>query len=186
MKLSAFPRALGKKSEVNKIRREGDVPAVIYGRDQSVKTVFVKGDELQAILRNMKSGLLATTVFELHDGKHVTKVLVKDIQYHPVSYAVLHLDFLIIDEKTPVSVNVPIQIAGLAECAGVKLGGFMRQVIRSLKVECLPGDLPQEFTLDVTQLGLAQSMRLSDIVIPEGIKPLGKMNEVAVVIAKKV
>ena len=60
------------------------------------------------------------------------------------------------------------------------------QVIRSLKVECLPCDLPQEFTLDVTQLGLAQSMRLSDIAIPNGIKPLGKMNEVAVVIAKKV
>jgi large subunit ribosomal protein L25 len=186
MKLSAFPRSLGKKSEINKIRREGDVPAVIYGRDQSVKTIFIKGDELQAILRKLKSGLLGTTFFELHEGKNVMRVLVKDIQYHPVSYAILHIDFLSIDDKTPVAVNVPIQIAGLSECAGVKLGGFMRQVIRSLKVECLPGILPQEFILDVTQLGLAQSMRLSDIAIPEGIKPLGKMNEVAVVIAKKV
>ena len=186
MKLSAFPRTLGKKSEINKIRREGDVPAVIYGRAQSVQTVFVKGDELQAILRKLKSGLLATTFFELYDGKNAMKVLVKDIQYHPVSYAVLHLDFFNIDDKTPVTVNVPIQIAGLSECVGVKLGGFLRQVIRSLKVKCLSGNLPQEFTLDVTQLGLAQVMRLSDIVIPEGVQPLGKMNEVAVVIAKKV
>jgi len=185
MKLSVFPRALGKKSEINKIRREGGVPAVLYGRDQSMKSLFVKGDELQAILRKIKSGLLATTFFELHDGENVVKVLVKEIQYHPVTYAIVHLDFLLVDDKALVAVNVPIQVTGVAECAGVKLGGFMRQVIRSLKVECLPKDLPQEFTLDVTQLGLAQSMRLSEIALPAGIKPLAKMNEVAVVIAKK-
>jgi len=187
MKLSVFPRNFGKKSEINKIRREGNVPAVFYGRDQSIKSVFIKGDEFHAILRALKPGLLATTVFELHDGnKKVVKALVKEIQYHPVNYSVLHIDFLMIDEKVPVAVNVPIQITGVAECAGVKLGGFMRQVIRALKVKCLPKDLPQEFSLDVTQLGIAQSMRLSDISIPDRVKPLGKMNEVAVVIAKKV
>jgi large subunit ribosomal protein L25 len=151
MKLSVFPRTLGKKSEINRIRREGGVPAVLYGRDQSMKSFFLKGVELQAILRKLKSGLLATIFFELHEGTHVLKA-----------------------------------ITGLAECAGVKLGGFMRQVIRSLKVSCLPCDMPTELFLDVTALGLGQSMRLSDLAIPSGVRPLAKMNEVAVVIAKKV
>jgi large subunit ribosomal protein L25 len=186
MKLSVFPRTLGKKSEINRIRREGDIPAVLYGRDQSMKSFFLKGVELQAILRKLKSGLLATTLFELHEGAHVFKALIKEVQYHPTTYAILHVDFLLIDEKMPLAVNVPIQITGLAECAGVKLGGFMRQVIRSLKVSCLLRDMPTELVLDVAALGLGQSMRLSDLAIPAGVKPLAKMNEVAVVIAKKV
>jgi large subunit ribosomal protein L25 len=185
MKLSVFPRTLGKKSEVNKIRREGNIPGVIYGRDPSRKNIFLKGEELQAFLRGMRSGLLATTLFELQDGKETFKALVKEVQYHPVTYAILHMDFLVVDDQVPVAVNVPIQIAGLAECVGVKLGGFMRQVIRSMKVSCLPRNLPREFILDVSELGVAQTMRLSAIAIPEGVKPLAKMNEVAVVIAKK-
>lgn len=186
MKLSVFSRAFEKKSEINKIRREGGIPGVFYGPEQSVKTVFIRTEEFQAILRQLKSGLLSTTVFELYDGKDSFKALIKEVQYHPVTYAVLHIDFLYVDDKVPLAVNVPIQIAGLSECAGVKLGGFMRQVIRSLKVSCLPKDMPREFVLDVKELGIAQSMRLSDIAIPAGVKPLAKMNEVAVVIAKKV
>jgi len=65
------------------------------------------------------------------------------------------------------------------------LGGFMRQVIRALKVSCLPKDIPQEFVLDVKDLSIAQSKRLSDIELPSSVRPLARMNEIAVVIAKK-
>jgi large subunit ribosomal protein L25 len=185
MKLAVFSRTSGKKGEINRIRREGGIPAVSYGPDQSIKTLFIKNDEFQAILRNLDSGLLATTVFELYDGRDSVRAIVKEVQYHPVSYAPIHIDFLMVDDKTPLEVNVPIQMTGAAECAGVKLGGFMRQVIRSLKVSCFLKDLPKEFTLDVTALGVADSLRLSDIALPSRVKPLAKMNEVAVVIAKK-
>jgi large subunit ribosomal protein L25 len=84
-----------------------------------------------------------------------------------------------------VTVNVPIQILGLADCVGIKLGGFLRQVIRSLKVSCLPKHIPQEFELDVRDLNVGQSKRLSDIAIPGTARPIGRMSEVAVVIAKK-
>ena len=93
---------------------------------------------------------------------------------------------MLLSDAVPVTVNVPIQIQGTMECVGVKQGGFIRHVIRSLKVRCFPRDLPKEFILNVQNLDLAGVLRLSDIVIPERVKPLAKMNEVAVVIAKKV
>jgi large subunit ribosomal protein L25 len=114
------------------------------------------------------------------------KAIVKDIHYHVASYAIEHIDFAILDPHREVTVNVPITILGLADCVGVKLGGFMRQVIRALKVSCLPKHIPKAFELDIRDLNVAQSKRLSDIAIPDSVRPLGRMNEVAVVIAKKV
>jgi len=182
MKLTVSPRKELKKSDAKRVRREGNVPAILYGQGKTNENVIVNGEELRTVLRNLKSGLLATTVFHLSTGQ---KAIVKEIQYHPVSYAILHLDLAVISDDRSVTVNVPLQITGVADCAGIKLGGFLRQVIRTLKVECLPKHIPQEFTLDVKDLGVNESKRLSDLQIPSTVRPLGRMNEVAVVIAKK-
>ncbi len=185
MKLNVMKRTAGKKGEVNAMRREGNVPGVLYGAGIEVQVIGLKGSELQAAMRGVKTGTLATTLFELVvDGK-TRKAIVKDIQYHPVTYAILHIDFLILDDKTPVQLNVPIQLVGQNDCAGVKLGGMLRQVIRALRVECLPKDIPQEFTLNVGALNIAESLRLSDIAIPKGVKPLARMNEVAAAVGKR-
>ncbi len=186
MKLSYFSRTVGKKGDVNKLRREGGVPAVLYGLNQPPESVFIKKNEVETFLRNMKPGLLSTSVFELHDGQKSRKAMIKEVQYHRSTYAIEHIDFALVNDKEKVTVKVPLQITGAAECAGVKLGGFVRQSIRSLKVSCLLKDIPQELTLDVRDLQIAQSKRLSDIAIPDGVQPHAKMNEVAVVIAKKV
>lgn len=185
MKLSVFSRASERKSDTKKIRRQGQVPGVLYGLEKTNKNVYFQLDELQAILRQIRPGLLSTTVFELHEDGKVHKAVVKEVQYHPASYAMIHIDFALVSDKEPVTVNVPIQITGLAECVGIKLGGFMRQVIRSLKVRCLPKDIPQEFVLDVRELDVGQSKVLADLSISEKVRPLAKMKEVAVVIAKK-
>lgn len=185
MKLSVSPRTSERKSDTKKLRRQGQVPGVLYGLKEANKNVYFQLDQLQAILRGMNPGLLATTLFELEGDGKTQQAIVKEIQYHPASYAILHVDFALVSDEKPVSVNVPIQVTGLAECAGIKLGGFMRQVIRSLKVRCLPKDIPQEFVLDVRELDVGQSKKLSDLSIPEGVRPLAKMKEVAVVIAKK-
>lgn len=185
MKLSVFPRAAERKSDAKKHRRQGQVPGVLYGVGKTNQNIYFQLDEMQAILRKLRPGLLATTLFDLHEGSTERKAIIKEIQYHPASYAILHVDFVLLSDNEPVTVNVPIHVSGLAECVGVKLGGFMRQVIRSLKVSCLPKDLPQEFDLDVRDLDVSQSKTLSDIVIPQNVRPLAKMNEVAVVIAKK-
>jgi large subunit ribosomal protein L25 len=185
MKLAYFARTAGAKGETNRLRREGCIPAIIYNQGQSGDPVYIKKADLDVILRKMQPGLLSTTFFELSDGVKTVKVLIKEVQYHRTSYAIEHLDFIAVSDEKPVQVNVPIQLSGVADCVGVKLGGFLRPVIRSLKVSCLPKHLPQNFVLDVKDLGLTESRRLADIPIPEGVRPIGKMNEIAVVIAKK-
>lgn len=185
MKLTYFSRATGKKGELNRLRREGKIPGVLYGKDHSEVPLFINKEEFDSVLRGIRQGLLPTLVFELHDGHKSHKALIKEVQRHRTTYAVEHIDFLLVSEKLPVTVNVPIQLVGIADCAGAKLGGFVRHVIRNLKVSCLLKDLPKELNLDVKDLQVAQSKRLSDLVLPAGVRPLARMNEVAVVVAKK-
>lgn len=182
MKLQVAARTSEKKSDAKKLRREGRVPGVLYGVGQKNENVSFSLEEVQAILRNMRPGLLPTTVFELSNGH---KAIVKEIQYHPATYAIQHIDFALIADSRPVTVNVPIQVSGLADCAGVKLGGFLRQVIRSLKVTCLPKHIPQEFVVDVRELNITESKTLGDMNIPSTVRPLAKLSEVVVVIGKR-
>jgi large subunit ribosomal protein L25 len=185
MKLAYFARKAGAKGENNRLRRDGNIPAIIYNQGKPGHPVYIKKEEFDAILRKMQPGLLSTTFFELSDGEKKVKVLIKEVQYHKTSYAIEHIDFIAVSDERPIQVNVPIQLSGVADCVGAKLGGFLRPVIRFLRVSCLPKHLPQSFMLDVKDLGVAESRRLADIAIPEGVRPIAKMNEVAVVIAKK-
>lgn len=186
MKLTLKKRTGALKSEIKAIRREGNIPAVLYGSGHEPEKIVVPGMEFDAILRQLKlkNTQLATTVFELNIDGVKKRALVKDIQYHPATYAIEHLDFIVLEEGKQIRVNVPIQIVGAADCTGVKLGGTLRQVIRVLKVSCLPSHIPAEFQIDVRDLGVSQSKRLSDIAIPAHVRPLALMSEVAVVVAK--
>lgn len=187
MKFSFFKRNTGKKGETKRIRREGNIPCNLYGHQQAGEAVYIKGDDVHAFLRNLQrnSGTLSTTIFELEDGQKKHKAVIKEIQYHPVSYAVMHIDFALLSDKAPITINVPIELAGIADCVGVKLGGFIRQTIRTVKVTCLPKYIPEKFVLDVRDLNIAQSKKLSDLVMSEHIRPKAKMDEVAVVVGKK-
>ena len=185
MKLTATVRASTKKSDTKQIRREGKVPAILYSAGNANQQLILDAAEFNAILRQMKPGHLGTTIFQLHmEGKN-RRVIIKDIQYQLTTYLVSHIDFEELFEDVPVSVKVPINCIGVADCAGIKLGGFLRQVIRHVKVECLPKHLPSEFQVDVRDLGIKQSKTLSDIKIPQGVKPLAKMDEVVVVVSKR-
>ena len=186
MKLNVEKRAGDKKSESKRLRREGNIPAVVYVRGKESETITVNGVEFTALLRNVVPGRLSTTVFELAEGKSKSrKAILKDIQYNPVNYNVIHLDFEDLVEDAKISVNVPIELVGTVDCVGVKLGGFIRQVIRHLRVRCLPKDLPHYFQLDVKNLGLWEAKRLADLELPQTIRPLADLNEVAVTIAKR-
>lgn len=185
MKLKIYQRKADKKSEKQLIKHRGDIPAVLYAKDKENQTVAVSGNDFQKHLQKLEPGHLPTTVFTLEGDGFSSKVLVKDIHYEPTTYNIVHLDLLELDDKKPIKVNVPVTFTGTADCHGIKLGGFLRQIIRHVKVHCLPKDLPSEFVLDVKELGIKQSKRVKDIAIPEGVKALAPLNEVVVVIAKK-
>lgn len=185
MKLAVKERVGEKKKDLKQIRREGNVPAIIYSSKSQPETLIVDGAEFSNILRNLKPGQLPTTVFTLTGGKKERRAIIKDIQYHLTTYRVSHIDFEELIDNVPVSVKVPINCIGVADCIGIKLGGFLRQVVRHVKVECLPLHIPAEFLVDVKDLGIRQSRRLKDIAMPKGVRPLTRPEEVVVVIAKR-
>ena len=186
MNLKAIKRTAGCKKETNTLRREGFIPAVLYIRGKEGETLAIQSAEFGAFLRKVKSGHLPTSIFKLVDesGKE-RQVLVKDIQYCITTYAVKHLDFEELIDDHKINVKIPIECTGIAESVGIKQGGVLRQVIRHLRVRCLPKDIPSFFELDIRELTLKQTKRLSDLVIPAGVQALKAMNEVVAVIVKR-
>lgn len=186
MKLQVFKRDVLKKSETKRIRREGDIPAVLYVGGKSTDTYTVKGEEFSSVMRTMQPGRLSTTVFSLVDGNgKARRAILKEIQYEPTTYNVQHLDFEELFDDVKVKVKVPIECVGVVDCIGIKLGGFLRQVIRHMRISCLPKDIPSAFLLDIKNMALFESKRLSELDIPQTVRPLADLNEVAVVIAKR-
>lgn len=186
MKLQLSKRVGDKKSEAARLRREGNIPAVVYVKGQAAENVAVCATEFKAALRSLTPGRLSTTVFSLVDDKgKERRAIVKDIQYKVTNYDILHLDFeeLVPDHK--VNVKVPIECIGQLECVGIKLGGVLRQVIRYARVRCLPKDMPQYFELDIRELQMSQYKKLADLNIPESLRPLDDLNQVAAVIVKR-
>ncbi len=185
MKLTVSKRAGEKKSELTKLRHQGDIPAAVYSKGKPCEKITVKGAEFSAVIRGLPKGHLSTTIFELEvDGKKITTI-VKDIQYHPTTYRVLHLDFMILDDKAAVDVKVPITCTGEVDCVGVKLGGFIRPIKRHVKVRCLPKDIPTDFKLSIKELAIGQSKRIGDIEFGNAIRPIAADKEIVVVIAKR-
>jgi large subunit ribosomal protein L25 len=186
MDLSYKSRTAGKKSESSKIRRNGGVPGVIYARGKEAEHVSLDKSVFAGLLRQVQPGRLSTTIFALHGDKgKARRAILKEIQYHPTTYEVIHLDFEELFENHKINIKVPIECIGMAECPGVKLGGVLRQVIRSVPVNCLPADIPEVFQLDVTTMNMRDSRRLKDLKIPETLRPLVDLNEVAAAIVKR-
>ena len=186
MKLSIKERSTEQKCQSKRLRRDGHIPAVLYVRGKESRSISVAKADFEAILRSLIKGRLSTTILTLVDENgQETKALVKDIQHHPTSYQILHLDFEDLHPEVPVNVKVPIECTGVVECVGIKLGGVLRRVIRFLSVNCLPEDIPGHLELDVRELSIKQFKRLEDLKIPEKVKPLTNLSEVAVVIAKR-
>jgi large subunit ribosomal protein L25 len=185
MKLAVKQRVGEKKKDIKEIRREGNIPAIIYSSKGQPEKLIISGAEFSTILREMKPGQLPTTVFVLSDGKKERRAIIKDIQYHLTTYNVSHIDFEELVDDVPVCIKVPVNCIGVGNCTGIKLGGFLRQVVRHVQVECLPKNIPSEFIVDVKDLGIRQSKRLKDLVMPSGVRPLANPEEVVVVIAKR-
>jgi large subunit ribosomal protein L25 len=185
MELEIFKRKVGKKSDVNQLRRQGKIPVVLYGPKCEAEAYAIEGAQWLACLRQIPKGGLSTVIFDLKGEGKPRRGLVKEIQYHPTTYEVLHLDFVEVRPEVHINVKVPLRFTGVEECVGIKQGGVLRPIIRATEVSCLPEAIPKELTLDVADLNLKQSRRLSAITMPTGVRPLAKLHEVAVVIAKR-
>ena len=169
--LEAVRRETRGKNENNRTRAKGHIPAVVYGGAGQSEAVSVDPKALLAILHS-DSGV--NTLISLNiDGGAPTKVLVREFQIHPVQDKLLHADFYRLAMDKVLRVTVPIHITG--EAKGIKAqGGIVDFVNREVEVECLPADIPEHITVDVTELMLHDGIRVRDLKTDGKWKPVSE------------
>src|SRR6478736_2864427 len=165
IKVTASRRDGNGKGAARRLRNEGTIPAVAYGKELPTQQLSVPPDAVKNVLA---SAWGRNTVVNLNvDGKEGLTVLLSDFQYHPLTRALLHADFVQIHMDKPVNVEVPLELTGKA--AGVVAGGTLRQVFRKVPIRCLPSLIPVKLVHDVTALGLDGHVAAKDLALPEGV-----------------
>jgi large subunit ribosomal protein L25 len=157
--IEATPREERGKNAARRIRRSGQIPAVLYGGTGDPLAVAVNAKQVAGILRS-ESGHNTIFTVKLPGGEH--KVMLKDWQVDPVKGALLHVDMLRVALDVRMHVKVPVHTFG--EPQGVKLqGGIFEMVTREVEIECLPTEIPDEFKVDVTELMIGKQLRAADL-----------------------
>jgi large subunit ribosomal protein L25 len=173
--LTAEPRAGSGRSEARRLRRAGRVPAVAYGSGLDARPVSVDGLELYHALRT-DAGLNALIRLDIEGDVHLT--LARELQRHPVRREILHVDFVAVDRRRKVTVDVPIHLQGHA--AGADEGGVVDQVQFTAAVEVLPLEVPDELRLDISEMQIGDVKRLGDLTVPEGVTLLDDIDSTVV------
>jgi large subunit ribosomal protein L25 len=182
--LEAVTRDSFGKNEARRTRRDGKVPAVLYGGDGSKATPIAVAPK--ALLRILHSDSGQNTLIQLKlAGAADTRVLVKDFQLDPITHQVLHADFYRVAMDKVLQVTIPVVVHG--EAPGVKQqSGILEHIRREIEIECLPGDIPEHIDIDVSNLMLHQGIRVRDIPANPKWKPVsdGDMMLVHVIMPK--
>jgi large subunit ribosomal protein L25 len=173
--IAAEPRDSRGKNEARRLRASGMAPGVVYGAEQSAVPVSVNPKEVAKIL-NSKSG--HNTIFNVAvNGGEKTPVMIVDWQNDPVKETLLHVDMKRIDLSQPIQVAVPVHTTG--DPQGVKVqGGLFEVVTREVEIECLPDEIPESLTVDVSALMIGQNVRASEIQLPAGVKLVSASDQV--------
>lgn len=154
-----------------RLRRENKfIPAVLYGGEEAAQSIALDQREFYRMLELDEA--IYTSVLNINlDGKKV-QVIMKDLQRHPyINATVLHIDFLRVDNKTKINILVPIVLENEEQCVGVRNeGGLLLRQMNEVEISAFPQDLPDNLVLDVAELGLGQTLSLSDIKLPKGVE----------------
>ena len=163
--LDATVRTTIGKNEARRTRRDGKVPAVVYGAasEGGARDAVSISVEPKALLKILHSEAGANTLISLKLDGTETKVLVKDFQLEPITHQVLHADFFRVAMDRMIEVTIPVVVKG--EAKGVKLqGGLLEFIRREIQIECLPTDIPEHIDVDVTELMVGQGIRVRDVL----------------------
>ena len=171
--LEAHPRKPGTKNEARRVRREGKIPAVVYGAGKDSLSITV---DPRVVTRILNSETGHNTIFDLTLDGEKTKAMIVDWQYEPIKGRLLHIDLKRIALDKVLTVSVPIELTGEAE--GVKTqGGILEQMLREVEIECLPADIPSHIDVDISQLTFGKVLRVSDLPHSDKIKFLTDENQ---------
>jgi large subunit ribosomal protein L25 len=160
------------KNAARRLRASGMTPAILYG-DRESTSLAVETRTLDYTLTHFGDNAL----YDIDLGSGSSTARVVDAHRDPVTGLLVHVDFAPVNMREKIEVTVPLTVLG--EAAGAEEGGVLQQVAYEIQVETLPGDIPQEITLDVTSLGMNENLSLGDLTLPEGVTLLSDPEEVA-------
>jgi large subunit ribosomal protein L25 len=178
MKFVAFERAKQGTGASRRLRISGKTPGIVYGGDTQPQLIEI---DHNALWHALKKEAFHSSVLEMDMGGNVSKVLLRDVQYHPFRQLVQHIDFQRVDAKTRMTLKVPLHFKGEEESEAVKLEqNLVNHVTTELEVNCLPSELPEFIEVDLSGLKKNGTVTLKDIKLPKGVKWVshGKVNPV--------
>ena len=166
--LTANTREKVGKGSAREARRQGNIPAVIYGDKKSPIPIVV---EKKILERQLRSGGFFNTLFDIDINGELSRVLPRDVQLHPVTDVPEHVDFLRVSAATKISVEVPVEFIGDDVSPGIKSGGVLNVVRYSVEVSCTPDLIPSNLLLDLSSAEIGDSLHISAVSLPEGVTP---------------
>lgn len=164
--LKAHSRKRSGSGALNSLRREGLIPAVVYGKGLENVNIRLNRKDVEHVLNNTvsKQILVDLTIEDLNETK---LALIQDVQHDPLTGNILHVDFHAIREDEFIHASVPLHLTG--EAAGAKAGGLVELLVHNLNINCLPKDLPERIDVDITELQIGSSLHVKELKLPEGI-----------------
>lgn len=167
--LNAEPRVDYGTNASRRLRRQGKVPAVLYGAGQDPQALSLEHRE---VLRHLEDDAFYSQILQINiGGSHKEQAVLRDLQRHPYKPAVLHMDLLRVSEHEKVRVHVPLHFLNQETAQGVKLqGGVISHHRIELEIACLPKDLPEHIEVDLKNLTVGEAIHLSDIPLPPGVE----------------
>lgn len=170
--LKAALRTETGKGAMRRLRREGRIPAVVYGRGEETRALSLDAHDFDMLVKHhaLDTTLVELTVEGAGRKGGTVRTLVTEVQAHPYKPQVLHVDFQQIHAGERVTVQVPIHLNGTP--AGVRAGGVLQHVLHDVEVECAVESIPESFEMDVSMLEIGDSIHVADLTVPEGAEVL--------------
>ncbi len=177
VEVTAERRACRGTREARRLRCQGKVPGVVYGHKEEPVSLSLAREELERIIRH------GVHVVDLKTDGAVQKALIRDVQWDHLGLQLLHVDFARVAEDERVTVNVPIEVRGVAP--GVTAGGVLDQPIHSVEVECLVTSVPDSIRVNVGDLQIDSAIHVRDLKLPPGVTVLGDPDQIVVHVTQK-
>ena len=169
------------KRPTKQVRKEGNLPAVLYGL-KDVLSLSVNPKELAKIIKLQGKNVVIDLAIA-NDSAASRKVMLKDSQRHPLRETWVHADFLELDTSKAVRVHVPVVLEGISP--GEKKGGVLNHAIRAIDIDCLPDDIPDKITVSISQLEIGQAIHISDLNLPEAYKVYNSTSATVVLVQQE-
>lgn len=166
--LQATKREQSGTGVAKKLRREGVIPAIIYGADQDNYAIQLKSNDFRDLLKQSNSENFLVNL-EIEGAKEKTKLaMVQEVQTRALTGDIFHVDFHAVKEDQILTAQLPIELLG--EAAGTKSGGVLDHQLRSIEIHCRPADLPEKIEIDVSHVDLDEAVHVSDLNFPNGVE----------------